>query len=362
MTKQIPLMQVQPGMVTADRVYAPGDTGVPVIRQNTVLTDRMIMRLIELDVPRVPILVEGEPERPKPKPIIDEKLRDEAIGGIRRMFEAAQAGGENMTTAYQIVKELGTVVDQLVDTLLLDPKALVHIADLKSYDEYTYHHSLSVAVLSIAIGQSVGFDPTQLRFLGRIAMMHDIGKTQVPVEIINKPSRLSDTEFTLVKKHSANGYEYLSQSRIGDDAFWHGVLSHHEKIDGSGYPNGLKGNEIPLASRIISIADVYDALTSYRSYRAPMQPAEAVEFIMGNTGKAFDYDIAKAFLTKLEPYPVNTCVELSGGKYAIVIRNANAMRPVVKLLDSDAVLDLSERSSLSVTILRVLDDHSVISR
>lgn len=360
MIKYIPLESVKTGMVAADHIFAPDDN-VPIVLQNTVLSARMIERFKRHGVTRVPVEADEHfwdilPPLPSVKPILDEKLRDEALSSIRRMFHAVSEGvtEDNMTTAYHVVKELDVVVDQLVDTLAAEAKALIHIADLKSYDEYTYHHSLSVAVLSIAIGHSMSLDDSALRTLGRCAIMHDIGKILVPLDIINKPARLNDFEFTIIKNHPKFGYDYLAKGNIGDEAFREVVLRHHEKLDGAGYPDGIKDHEVPLMSRIISIADVYDAVTSYRAYRAPMPPAEAIELIMSQAGVDFDFDIVKAFIKKLELYPVNTCVELSNHQRGIVTDNRNSMRPVLRMLDTDDTLDLMDRGSLDLVITRVL--------
>jgi HD-GYP domain-containing protein (c-di-GMP phosphodiesterase class II) len=188
--------------------------------------------------------------------------------------------------------------------------------------------------------------------------MHDIGKTAVPVEIINKPSRLDEDEFNIIKNHPAAGYEYLKNANIGDEKMWLGVVCHHEKVDGSGYPLGLDGNEIPIWSRIISAADVYDALTSTRPYRTPMQPAEALEYIMGGIGSSFDYDVVSSFAKKVELYPVGSYVQLSNGVIAIVLDSKNATRPVIRNLETGDVYDLqSDRQLLSVVISRVISDN-----
>ena len=352
-------------MVAADFVF-PISLSQPIINPNTKLTDEIIEKLRMHGIYSVPVIVDDaylvrEKLIPEVKPLLDDKLRSEAQTGIRHLFEtvAAEASDENYSTAHQVVKELDTVVDQLVDTLEANPHELVRIVDLKSYDDYTYHHSLSVAVLSIAIGQSMGFQQDTMRLIGRSAIMHDIGKMFVPIEIINKPSKLTDSEFAIIKEHPRSGYDYLVAGDIGDDAVRQGVLQHHEKIDGTGYPDGITGENMLLISNVISVADVYDAVTSYRSYRTPMPPADALELIMGNVGVAFEYDIVKAFIDKLEFYPVNTCVELSNQRIGIVLDNASSMRPILNMLDNGEVLDLMDRKNLSIVIKRVISDLSV---
>ena len=381
----LPLDKVKKGMLTADYIYAFDEKGINVVLSapNAVLTDQLIERLKRYKVKDILVSVKeddddtlsfvkkaaliqtaGRPpkEETSPpvvtadpvKPIVDDTLRTEALAGIRGLFDAMGSGG-NMTTAYQAVKELDNIVDQLVDTISQESNSLIHIADLKSYDEYTYHHSLSVAVLSIAIGQELGLDSTQLKKLGRCAIMHDIGKIGVPTEIINKAGRLTKEEFELVKNHAAYGGWYLRNGNIGDIELWNAVSHHHEKVDGSGYPKGITGRDIPLFSQIISVADVYDAVTSYRSYRDPMSPAEAAELVMSDVGRAFDYKIVVAFIEKLELYPINSIVELSDGRLGIVKDNTNPMRPVLKMVDDNTDLDLLGLDNLSLIIKRVLD-------
>ena len=352
---------LHPGMVTASRIFAR-DEKTQVIRAHTVLTPHLIERLIHHEVQSVAIDLSGllpeddSPQYSSPAPILDEKIKEEAVVGIRSLFHSVKEGEKtgNMTTAYQVVKEVDTVVDKLVNTLQEEPNALVRISDLKSYDEYTYHHSLSVAVLSIAIGQSLGLSPDALNKLGRAAMMHDIGKILIPPEILNKPGRLTDEEFNIIKTHSEKGYEYLVKAGIGDKEIRLAVRGHHESMDGAGYPQGLSGENIPLMSRIMSVADVYDAVTSYRPYRSPMPPAEAMELVMSKTGISFDYMVVKSFTDKMEMYPNNTIVELSNGRRGVVVNTEHTMRPVLHMLDTDEHLDLMGLGNLNLIIVKVL--------
>ena len=293
---------------------------------------------------------------PEAKPTIKNELRDQAVKSIRILFDATKESmvpGGNMTTAYQAVKDVDDVVYQLVNVIKFDPGGLVHINNLKSYDEYTYHHSLSVAVLSVAIGQTIGLTGGELRSLCRCAILHDIGKIFVPIDLINKPGKLDVKEFETVKNHAIRGGQYLKNGTIGNMELWLGIMCHHEKINGTGYPRGLKKDEIPLFSRIIAVADVYDALTSLRPYRNPMTPCGALEIVMSEAGTAFDMNVVQAFKLKLEMYPINTIVELSDKRLGIVTSNINASRPVLQMLGSDEVVNLSDISNMSLVIMRV---------
>lgn len=377
--KMVFIDNMRPGMVVAQDVFALDSGSIPLVAKNALLTDVIIEKLEQRGIRFIYIKEKSDrppasrrayassgadkpPARqfyvPKPKPVIDVKLREDAIKSLDEVFTSISIGKEDVhASSVQIVKHLDKVVGQLVDSLQKDHSALVNINDLKSYDEYTFHHSLSVAVISIALGQYLGFDNKALHQIGMCSMMHDIGKTAIPIEIIHKTSRLDDEEFSLIKTHSPAGYDYLTKTVIGDEELCQGVLHHHEKTDGTGYPSGLQGDEIPLMSRIISVADVYDALTSNRPYRQPMQPADATEYIMGGVGTAFDYDIVSAFVKKMELYPVGSCIELSNGKLAIVLNNENQMRPVVRLATSGDILDLyRDRSCLSIVVNRLIPE------
>ena len=360
--RRLDTAQLVEGLLAKENVFVP-DSNIPIVLKDTLLTKHMIELFIAHGIAHVHIedvhglIKEEEPvvePIPPIKPLITDKLRDEALDGIRRMFTIVNEGSleENMTTAFQAVKEIGDVVDELVDTLSDEAGAFVHIAGIKSYDDYTYHHSLSVAVLSIAIGKSLGLPEEEQKLMGRSAMLHDIGKTLVPVELINKPGKLTDEEFKIIQQHPSLGYDYLKKMKVGDERIWPGVLLHHEKMDGKGYPTGVQGDKLPFISRVIAIADVYDAVTSYRSYRKPMPPTDAMELIMSESG--FDYDIVKAFIEKIEPYPHNTCVELSDKRQGIVIDTTNSQRPIIQIRGTGDIIDLMDVKSLNLVITGVI--------
>lgn len=357
---------VKRGMITAEDIYASDITAgghkyLPLVRRDTTLTPSMISELQKRGIRFIyikdyPI---GNPPRqiyiPKPKPLLSPQLCEDALTSLEAVFSIDWE--DIHESSIKIVQHVEAVVSQIVDSLLEHEHAVIGINDLKNYDDYTYHHSLSVAVLAVAIGHSVGINKVFLNKLGTCAIMHDIGKTAVPVELIQKPTRLTDEEFALVKTHSAAGYNFLLKADIYDDEMLRGVLHHHERLDGTGYPNHLKNNEIPLFSRVINIADVYDALTSNRPYRDPMQPAEAVEYIMGGAGTIFDYDLVDAFVRKVEVYSVGNYLELSDGSIAVVLNTEHRMRPVVRVLSTGEVLDLfRDRRCLTLVITRVLPD------
>ena len=373
---------IKVGMVLAEPVKAVGISGedMVLLHVDTVLTNKNILKLKHYHVENITIYANEDKsedktdrppiflrhkqvytikglqkkETPRYKTLLDEELHSESIDSIQNLFTTVEkelSEDNSNTSAYQVFNDIGDVVNKLIEIISNKPHELIHISDLKSYDEYTYHHSLSVAVLSLAIGQTLKMNNWQLKGLGLCAIMHDIGKIKIPHKIIMKPSKLTSEEFAIVKLHPELGYEYMRRQNIGNRELLEGVLHHHEKFDGSGYPKMLKGREIPLYSRIISVADVYDALTSNRPYREPLNPpSKAIEYIMSEVGRSFDYDIVIALVRRCELYPVNTFVTLSDGRNGVVVKNTNPMRPVIKLIESGDLLDLLDIENLNLVI------------
>jgi len=372
--QSIPVSFLKADMMLADAVIKEDGAGSGLIfaRVNTRVDEELIERLYRHNVKNVtiysnPYQAEKPPSQktirqivpayqPKANQILDDKLREEAVSNIHSIFDAAKDGmkeGGDLTSAFQVVQKLDDLVLQLVDTLLISRKEFIHINDIKSYDEYTYHHSLSVAILSVSIGQTMGLGLHDLQQLCRSSLLHDIGKIWVPSELITKPGRLDLDEYEVVKGHTKHGGQYLKNGVFGDLSLLLGVMFHHERYDGTGYPRQLRRKDIPLFARIIAVADVYDALTSNRPYRKPMVPADALELIQFDSGKAFDPEIVQALKEKLDLYPIDTIVELSNRRKGIVVDNFNNKRPLLKMADNGELLDLNSISNLNLVITRL---------
>ncbi|MGN0599986.1 MAG: HD-GYP domain-containing protein [Oscillospiraceae bacterium] len=288
---------------------------------------------------------------------INQEIRAEAISGIHQLADNFMDSEKGVSK--KDVEEISETTQKLINSLSSNKDILVNIADIKMYDDYTFHHSLSVAIMAIAIGLELGFNNFMLNELGTAGLMHDIGKVSVPVEIITKPSRLTPEEFDIVKMHPVYAAQHLKEKNIVSDNIYKGIIQHHEKIDGSGYPFHLKGKEIHPYARILAVADVYDALTSNRPYRVPNPPNEAIEYIMAGMGTQFDENILRAFLRKVAPFPTGSIVKLSNGETGCVIKNHpnNPLRPVVSILDSNKCYDLSDQPELfNIVIVGIVDN------
>lgn len=351
----VPIDQLREGMMLDRDVYLYDykTCKVAMLRSGQVLTASYIAKLNQLNVLGAYIYTTGKDNSLEEiNSPVSHDLKEEAVSSVQQVFTMFHQ------TAHQInincINQTMEVSKKLVNAMKSNREAKLSIASLKLYDDYTYNHSFGVSILSIAIGLSMGLKTSELYDLGFCALLHDIGKMDVPIEIIAKPAKLTAEEFQIVKGHPEKGAEFFLKHRLASQKICAGVLTHHEKVNGTGYPRGLKGNQIPLFGRIISVADVYDALTSVRPYRKPSPPAEAIEYIMGGCESAFDTSIVEAFLKKVSPYPVGSCVKLSNGEIAIVVEQneSHPLRPNIRMFQAPGrVLDLyRERGLQHITI------------
>lgn len=329
----VPTSSLKPGMVVAKTIVSSYDASpLPLVTKGLVLTNCIIRRLEERRLSGCYIDTEFTRDI-EPGDVIGPMLKKKALSGIRKVFEEVtftrKISIDNLSLVTEIAKEL-------VLQILQNDEILIDFLDLQNYDDYTYRHCLSVAIFSVAIGHKLGYNTSLLMDLATGALLHDIGKTEFPIELINKPGRLSEEEFAQIKLHPELAVERLRNGSSISNVVLNGILSHHERFNGTGYPRGLSGYDIPVYGRILAVADVYDALTSIRPYRKAWFPDEAIDYLIKYKGIHFDPEIIDAFLTIVVPYPNGTMVELSNGCPAIVIRNnENKMRPLVRMFNVD---------------------------
>ncbi|MEG1741871.1 MAG: HD-GYP domain-containing protein [Acetivibrio sp.] len=250
------------------------------------------------------------------------------------------------------------VAKSIVDQMISSKSISLDLIDLRTFDDYTYRHSVNVAVLCTVIGIGMNLNQKELVELCAAAIFHDLGKLQVPDEILNKPARLTTEEYEIIKEHPRLSYDIIKGRWDISARTKVGVLHHHENEDGSGYPDGLVSNQIYLYAKIIHVADVYDALTSKRPYKKPYALSDAAEYLMTGYGVLFDEKVVEAFLKYVPIYPKGMEVVLSDGREGIIAENTtNTLRPKVRLLDGTEI-DLNDGVSYrNITLYANDEDH-----
>lgn len=251
----------------------------------------------------------------------------------------------------QNIDETLDVAKNIVDQILSNGRTVLDMVDLRTFDDYTFRHSVNVAVISTILGMGMKLKRSSLEELCVGAIFHDLGKLEIDENILNKPARLTEEEFQEIKKHPEHSVKLLKKRRKVSDESIRGVLHHHENEDGSGYPEGLSGADIPLYAKIIHVADVYDALTSKRPYKEPYTPSEAIEYLMGGCHILFDESIVRVFMGCVPIYPKGASITLSDERKAVVYENnANPLRPKVRV-ESGEIIDLGDESAnLNLTV------------
>lgn len=260
-----------------------------------------------------------------------------------------------------------TAVDVLVGSVLRNPDALTSLVRLKSFDEYTYYHSVNTCVLALAVGRNLRMNRDDLQRLAFGMLLHDIGKMQLPVEVLNRAGRLEEDDFAQVKRHVEQGAEYLSETVRVEPPVLLPVLEHHERLDGSGYPYGRKRHQLSEFGMIAGVVDVYDALTSDRPYRKAVTPHHALQMLYDMTRRGLlDAAFVERLIRCIGIYPVGSCVQLNTGEVAIVSRmnQAQTLNPVVVVIRESTAgpnvapqtLDLSMQATKPIKrITEVLD-------
>ena len=283
-----------------------------------------------------PIALDVEPE-PSTVPFAEE------LPAARQVYTAAkliiQQAMEDVRMGRALNMEaVSEVVGSMADSILRSPDALTSLTRLKQFDEYTFFHSVNTSALALSVGRHLGYEREPLLQLGTGMLLHDIGKTLIPLEILNKPGRYEADEFEIMKQHVLRGAEMLSNTTGLTDMYLKPTLEHHERVDGTGYPNRRSNKDLSQFGRIAAIVDIYDAVTSDRCYHKGKTPHDTLQLLyqLGIQGHV-DGALVQQFVQVVGVYPVGSCVSLNTGETAIVKQfNHHApIRPLVVLITDE---------------------------
>ena len=280
----------------------------------------------------------------------DEVLRAAKLCERSKAAVVSMFGDARMGQALQF-EQAGELVEEISDSIMRHPNALISLARLKNADEYTYMHSVAVCALMIALARNLGLNESQVREAGLAGLLHDIGKMAIPNDVLNKPGKLTDNEFATVRNHPEAGSRMLIDSKQVSALVLDVCLHHHEKVDGTGYPHRLEGEQISLYARMGAVCDVYDAITSDRPYKRGWDPAESIRKMAEWKGH-FDPVVFQAFVKTVGIYPVGSLVRLESGRIGVVLEQQakSLLMPRVKVFFSarsktpipQEILDLSK--------------------
>ncbi len=310
--------------------------------------------------------VVGAPTQAEIKQELEQQLKGSAATGAA-LAPARVSQREEAAAAKRILGEAEGVVEGLLDdvrlgkqleptkarplvkamqaSVLRNPGALISLSRIKNADTYTFQHSLSICALLVAFCHALGMDAATVEEAGLGGLLHDVGKMKVPSEILNKPGKLTDDEFTIMKSHAALSRDLLTGVEGVSDMVIQIAGEHHEKMGGGGYPRGIAGEQISQIGRMTAIVDVYDALTSNRVYHKGMEPSEVLKKLLEWSGPHLDGDLVQLYIRTLGIYPVGSLVRLSGGRLAIVVEQSeDLLRPMVRVVfDTAHKLQLQPR-------------------
>ena len=266
---------------------------------------------------------------------LSESVKKRVSEGIKFLY--------NDTSTPDFINTAANVTSSLVNSIMENEAVAINIDTLKFSDEYTFQHSVDVATISMLIAKNSNMSEREIQKIGMAGLLHDMGKSKIPNEILNKAGKLTEEEFAIMKNHSLYGYQILKEKGGIPQEVLMGVLQHHEKLNGRGYPMGVEADKISSYAKILAIADIYDALVTERPYKKAFSQQDAIEMIMAMTDE-LDITFMRNFLGIVILYPVNSIVTLSNGEKAKVLKNnpQYPLRPKVIGLHTGKVYDLSE--------------------
>lgn len=348
-----PIENVKPNSYLGKTLY---DTeGRILLNSGVLITEKLIKKIKELNLSYIYVI--DDINNYAFESIIKDELRSKSLELIKSTFNSTNTIDElNKKDSDSLYFErLYLLAEELLDEILSNDKIIYFLVDIKKLNSSVYDHTINVTILALVIGISLNLSKCDLLNLCIGALLHDIGKEFIDIDIIDKDGPLTYEEFEKMKEHCEKGYYYLKDNNFIHNDCKMIILQHHERVDGMGYPKGLLGNQINKLAKIVSVTDVYDTLTSDRYYIDSLCASDALEYIMGHADTIFDFDIVKTFAKVVVPFPNGTLIKLSNGDLGIVketFRNF-PLRPNIKIVDSQF------KDSIGTTI-SLIDELSLV--
>lgn len=333
----------QPGMRLGKSIYS--EEGLVLLGVHVELTQSMINRLAKYGINHLYV------EDPRTDDIvipdmIEDETRIKSMTVLRSHFRKLmdESSRKRSVNQQHIGRDFRKVMSMIVEDMSKHKDTMIMLMNISVTDHYLYQHSLNVCIYSTMLGISFGYSNEEIMTLGMGALLHDIGKTQIPLAILQKPSKLSEEEFACMKQHTELGYKMLKDEPNIPLLTAHCAFQHHERIDGSGYPRGIIADDIHPYARWIGLVDSYDAMTTHRTYRPAMLPHQAMEELYAGAGSLYDKSKVELFRDKVALYPLGIAVGLNTGETGVVvdINAAFPQRPIVRILQDAGGQELSE--------------------
>jgi HD-GYP domain-containing protein (c-di-GMP phosphodiesterase class II) len=359
--RKVQLDMVKPGDKVARTIFQ--ENGNVLLGAGIELNERYIERLRNLGID-ILYIEDGFTADLEPEESIREETRKEAVSIIYTTMNSFRE--EKMSKGRTIAPDMGrnfrAVFGSIMQDLATRPDMLVNLTSIHSKDAYLFQHAFNVAVLSGIMGIAKGFNRTQLEELGIGALLYDIGMTKMPMKLLTHTGSMSEEEMRLLRSHPKEGFDILRKYHDISIVSAHCALQHHERYDGSGYPRGLKKDEIHIYAQIVGLADTYDALVSPRPYRKRFTASEAIEFLFAAGGTYFDIELIKLFCSHISVYPVATALLLNSGQIVVVSQNNELAvhRPCVRVIrEADgnppkSPYEIELKNELHLTIVKEL--------
>ncbi len=327
--RAIPTSYIKGDVTLAENLY--NKEGAILIRNGAIINERLIKKINEVGIFTIYITDAFSPDIDIDR-IVDINMRIRGVNLVKEIYEQVKMG-KSISSDFS---RLEALFDDVYDEILGAKERQINYIDIKSVDNYTYGHALNVAILSTLLGIECGVRMPQLKSLFMGAVLFDIGMMLIPQDTYQRTEGLTEAQSDMLKRHVQVGYDYLRKISSADAFMKNISLTHHERWDGKGYPNQLRGSNIHLFSRIVGICDVYDAMTSDRVYKSAVPPNEAIEFLMGSAGNQFDLEITEKFCKKINPYPEGSLVKLNTGEIAVVRKVVKdlPLRPLISIINN----------------------------